>query len=115
MSKKIIIDGVEFDEEDLVITDFDAADYLQDEEQIELHLKRAIESGDQARIMRAFDTVARARGGLSQLAKDSGLARESLYKTLSGTRKPYFETVLKLIDANGYTLTLARKDTVQHA
>ena len=42
--------------------------------------------------------------GMSQIARDSGLSRESLYKALSGERNPSFETILKVIHALGIKL-----------
>jgi probable addiction module antidote protein len=59
--------------------------------------------GDASFIAKALGDIARAKG-MSQVAKDSGLSRESLYKSLSGDRSPGFDTILKVIAALGLSL-----------
>ena len=59
--------------------------------------------GDAAFVAKALGDIARAKG-MSQVARDSGLSRESLYKALSGDRSPDFETVLKVVNALGIKL-----------
>lgn len=82
------------------ITPFDAADYLDSEETIAEFLTVAMEDGDSDHFLRAVAAVARARG-MAQLAKDAGVSRESLYKTLAPGAKPRYETVFKLMHALG--------------
>jgi probable addiction module antidote protein len=82
---------------------FDAADYLKTPEQIAAYLTEALETGDTAFVCTALDTVARAKG-MSQVAKATGLGRESLYKSLSGNIKPEFETIQKVINSFGVKL-----------
>ncbi|WP_049631569.1 addiction module antidote protein [Cellvibrio sp. pealriver] len=82
---------------------FDAADYLEDEETIAAYLNAAIESGDTELLLVALKDVANARS-MTQLAKDSGLARASLYKALTPGAKPQFETVMKVAGALGLKL-----------
>jgi probable addiction module antidote protein len=82
---------------------FDAADYLDDEETIAEYLTAALEDPDPEMFLVAVRTVARARG-MTQLAKDAGLGRESLYKALSPGAKPRYDTVLKLVHALGVKL-----------
>jgi probable addiction module antidote protein len=60
-------------------------------------------NGDAAFIAKALGDIARAKG-MSQVAQDAGLSRESLYKALSGERSPNFDTVLKVIGALGLKL-----------
>ncbi|MCL5270002.1 MAG: putative addiction module antidote protein [bacterium] len=60
-------------------------------------------SGDAALIAKALGDIARARG-MSQVARDAGLSRESLYKALSGDRTPGFDTILKVMGALGLKL-----------
>jgi len=69
------------------------------------YLEACIEeaNGDAAFIAKALGDIARAKG-MSQVARDAGLSRESLYKALSGERSPGFDTVLKVIDALGLRL-----------
>jgi len=82
---------------------FDAADYLADEETIVEYLTCALENPDPDMFLVAVKTVARARG-MTQLAKDSGLGRESLYKALAPGAKPRYETVMKVVRALGVKL-----------
>ncbi|SJM93733.1 conserved hypothetical protein [Crenothrix polyspora] len=85
-------------------TPFDAADYLTDEATIAEYLTAALEDPDPDMFLIAVKDVARARG-MTQLAKDSGLGRESLYKALAPGAKPRFETVMKVVRALGVKLT----------
>ncbi|MFZ7203133.1 addiction module antidote protein [Avibacterium avium] len=77
---------------------FDAAKYLTTEEDIQAYLAETLKSGDQEEFLTALSTVAKARG-MTELAKQTGLGRESLYKTLSKGSKPRFETIQKILAA----------------
>ncbi len=79
-------------------TPFDAADYLNDEETITEYLNAALEDENPNLFLVAIKDVARARG-MTQLAKNTGLGRESLYKSLSDGAKPRYDTVLKIMRA----------------
>lgn len=83
---------------------FDAADYLDDEETIAEYLSAALEDPNPDVFLAAIRDVARARG-MTQLAKDAGLGRESLYKALTPGAKPRFDTMLKLLHALGVNLS----------
>ena len=83
---------------------FDAADYLDDEETIAEYLTAALDDPDPDVFLIAVRDVARARG-MTQLARDAGLGRESLYKALTPGAKPRYDTVLKLLHALGIKLT----------
>ena len=85
---------------------FDSAAYLDSPEAIEAYLEDALESNDPAIIAHALGVIARAKG-MSQIAQDAGLSRESLYKALSGDGNPELATVLKVIKALGLKLTVA--------
>lgn len=89
------------------ISQYDAADYLKTEADIAAYLAVTMEeSGDDPAIVAsALGTVARARN-MSQLARDTGLTREGLYKALSGEGNPSFATVTKVAKALGYRFTL---------
>jgi probable addiction module antidote protein len=89
---------------------FDAARYLTSDEAIAEYLTVTLESGDSDLLLRALGDVARARG-MAQVARDTGLGRESLYKALAPGAKPRFDTVLKVARALGLTLsaTAARR------
>ncbi|MDN5869658.1 MAG: putative addiction module antidote protein [Nitrococcus sp.] len=82
---------------------FDAADYLEDEETIAEYLTAALEDPNPDLFLVAVKDVARARG-MTQLAKDAGLGRESLYKALAPGAKPRYDTVLKVVRALGLRL-----------
>jgi len=84
---------------------YDVAGHLRTPEEMAAYLEAAMEEagGDAAFIARALGDVARARG-MSQVARDTGLSRESLYKALSGDRVPRLDTVLRVVDALGLTL-----------
>ena len=85
------------------IAPFDAADYLADEETIAEYLTAALEDPNPDIFLVAVRDVARARG-MTQLAKDTGLGRESLYKALTLGAKPRYETVMKVLRALGVNL-----------
>ena len=84
---------------------YDVAEYLDTPEEMAAYLEAAMEeaNGDAAFIARALGDIARAKG-MTQIARESGLSRESLYKALSGDRSPEFETILKVISALGLKL-----------
>ena len=84
---------------------WDSAEHLKTDEDIALYLDACLEEAgdDPAFIAKALGNVARARG-MSQLARDTGLGRESLYKALSGEGNPSFATILKVIHALGVKL-----------
>lgn len=82
---------------------FDAADYLTDEETIAEYLTAALEDPNPDMFLVAVKDVARARG-MAQLAKDTGLGRESLYKALKLGAQPRYETIMKVVRALGVKL-----------
>ena len=82
---------------------FDAADYLDDEETIAEYLTAALEDPNPDIFLVAVRDVARSRG-MAQLARDTGLGRESLYKALSPGAKPRYDTMLKVLHALGVKL-----------
>lgn len=85
---------------------YDSADYLQSEESIAAYMEAVMEeSGDDpALVAQALGTVARARN-MSQLARDTGMTREGLYKALSGEGNPSFATVMKVANALGLKMS----------
>jgi probable addiction module antidote protein len=84
---------------------FDAANYLNSEEEMAQYLSVVLEDGDTSLLAAALGDIARARG-MTQLARDTGLSRESLYKSLSGERAPNADTLFKVIRALGYELNI---------
>jgi probable addiction module antidote protein len=88
------------------IAAFETADYLDNEEVIAEYLNAALEDENPDVFLRAIANVAKAHG-MSKLAADSGLGRESLYKALAPGAKPRYDTVLKLVKALGLELHAA--------
>jgi probable addiction module antidote protein len=84
---------------------FDMADCLKTEEDIEEYFRQVMADGDSEEIIRALSHIARARG-MTKLAEESGLGRESLYKALSPNAHPRFDTILKVTRALGLNLTV---------
>lgn len=80
------------------LTEFDLADVLDSEEAISEYLSQVLADGDNDELLRAIGYIAKARG-MAQLARDSGLGRESLYKALRVGAHPQFDTVLKVLKA----------------
>lgn len=83
---------------------FDAARYLTNDLAVAEYLTAALETEDADTILLALNDIARARG-MSEIAKQAGLGRESLYKALGPGAKPRFDTVLKVARALGVKLT----------
>ena len=85
---------------------FDASEFLDNEEVIAEYLAAALEDPNPDTFLRAVANVAKARG-VSEVAKASGLGRESLYKALAPGAKVRYETVRKVLDSLGVRLTIA--------
>jgi probable addiction module antidote protein len=83
---------------------YDAAEFLTDDETISAYLTEALDSDDPRSIAKALGAVARVRGGMAQLARDTGLTREALYRALSETGNPELGTALKVMRALGIRL-----------
>jgi probable addiction module antidote protein len=94
-------------------TPFDAADYLDSDEAVAAYLSAALDDDDPDFFLTAVKDVARARG-MTQLAKDAGLGRESLYKALSPGARPRYDTILKVVRALGVTLHAAPTSSAAH-
>ncbi|OGT18819.1 MAG: putative addiction module antidote protein [Gammaproteobacteria bacterium RBG_16_57_12] len=82
---------------------YDPAEYLKTNKDMAAYLEAALEEGDPALITHALGVIARAKG-MAQLARDTGLGRENLYKALSSEGNPEFATVLKVMRALGLKL-----------
>ena len=89
----------------LHIRPFDPAEHLRDEADIAAYLQAVLDDDDPVLLAAALGDIARARG-MSQLARDTGLSSESLYKSLSGERAPSTDTLFKVIKALGLKLSL---------
>jgi probable addiction module antidote protein len=84
---------------------YDTADYLTDDETIEAYLTEVLKDDDPRFIAKALGAVARARGGMTELSRKTGIAREALYRALSATGNPELATILKVMKALGIRLT----------
>jgi probable addiction module antidote protein len=84
---------------------FDVVDYLKTEEDIAGYLTAVLEDGDPALFVAAIGDIARAKG-MSEIAKKSGVTRESLYRSLKIEARPRFETVTRVIHALGMKLSV---------
>lgn len=82
---------------------WDAAEFLESEEDMAAYLEAVLEDGDPALVAAALGDIARAKG-MARVARDTGLGRESLYKALSPEGNPEFATVLKVVRALGLRL-----------
>src|SRR5450759_5205522 len=97
-----------------ITTRYDVAEHLRTPEERAAYLEACLEEaeGDAAFIAKALGDIARAKG-MTQVARDAGLSRESLYKALSGDRSPGFDTILKVIGALGLQLhAVAAQDSM---
>lgn len=89
----------------LTLKKWDVIERLNTDEDMALYLDACIEEdpGDGSLIRAALGDIARAKG-MSQLSRDTGLAREGLYKALSADGNPEFSTIMKVIKALGLSL-----------
>jgi probable addiction module antidote protein len=95
-------------------TRWDPADHLVSSEDQAAYLEAALEDGDPKVIAAALGDIARAKG-MTQIARDAGLGRESLYKALSAGGNPEFGTILKVISALGLQLHASPADEAKAA
>ena len=82
---------------------WDPAEHLETEEDMAAYLEATLEEGDPALVAAALGDIARAKG-MTQIARETGLGRESLYKALSAEGNPEFATVLKVLRSLGLRL-----------
>jgi len=89
-------------------TQYDVSEHLRTPKEMAAYLEACLEEsgGDAAFVAKALGDIARAKG-MTQVARDAGLSRESLYKALSGERTPGFDTILKVVQALGIELHAA--------
>ena len=91
---------------DIKTLPYDVAETLRTPDEMAAYLEACIEEadGDAAFMTKALGDIARALG-MTQIARQTGLSRESLYKALSGDRSPSFDTVLKVMTSLGLKLS----------
>ena len=89
-------------------TAFDAAEYLDNDEAVQVFMADAFETADTAYIAHALGVVARAKG-MSQIAEETGLSREQLYRSFSARGNPTLKTTLVVMRALGLEMTAKRR------
>ena len=94
------------------LPDFDITEHLEDDQAIAEYLTCVLEDGDPDLLVAALGDVARARG-MTQIAKESGLTREALYRSLRSGASPRFDTVASVLRALGLRLNVAPSEPLQ--
>lgn len=94
-----------FTKQDLEITRFDVVEHLKTDEDMAGYLEACLEEGGPELFLLGLGDVIKAKG-IAQLAKDTGLSREGLYKTFAPGRHPQFDTVWKITQALGLTVSI---------
>lgn len=89
-------------------TPWDSAEFLNNDETVIEYLRAALEENDPEFFVKAVGNVARA-AGMTSIAEETQLSRQSLYKALSGERNPRISTLMKVLGALGVQLTIAPK------
>jgi probable addiction module antidote protein len=89
------------------VRDYDVADHLRTPEEMAAYLEACIaeSDGDASFVVKALGDIARAKG-MSQIARETGLGRESLYKALSADGNPHFDTIVKVAKALGLEISV---------
>ena len=87
------------------ISEFDASEYIESEKDAIAYLNAAAETGDPSLMQAAIGDIAKARG-MGQIAKEAGVGRESLYKSLDREGNPSFRTIVKVVNALGGRLVV---------
>ncbi|MDR2028531.1 MAG: putative addiction module antidote protein, partial [Treponema sp.] len=85
--------------------DWDMADHINTKDEVFAYLEGALEENDMETFFDVVGAIARSKG-MAQIAKDLGLNRESLYKSLSREGNPSFATIAKVIDLLGYRIEI---------
>jgi probable addiction module antidote protein len=90
------------------VSKWDMAEFIDTKEDVLAHIAVALEENDTEFLLDIIGALARS-AGMSQIARELGVTREGLYKSLSPTGNPSFETVLKLLDILGFRLRVEQK------
>jgi probable addiction module antidote protein len=98
--------------ENITVSPWDAAKFLKDQEDIDLYLEAAFETGDPKQITKALGNAARSQGMIN-VADKTGLTREHLYTSLSENGNPTLQTLTTVIDTLGYQLAVIPKTNRQ--
>ncbi|MCL2348695.1 MAG: putative addiction module antidote protein [Planctomycetaceae bacterium] len=87
---------------------YDSADYVNTREDVAACLAVALAENDTAFFLKTIGIIARSKG-MTQIAKDLNLCRESLYQSLSPDGNPSFETIMRVLDILGYKFSIEQK------
>ena len=90
----------------LEVTNFDIAQYLDNKKVIAEYLSQILADGDMDELLEAIGYIAKAKG-MSQIASETGLGRESLYKTFHKGTKPKFDTIMKVLNSFGVRMQVS--------
>ena len=93
----------------VAVSDWDPAEFIETKEDVIANLSVALESCDTEYSLKIMGDIARSEG-MSQIARELGVTREGLYKSLAPTGNPSFETILKLLDILGFRLKVEQKE-----
>ena len=85
---------------------YNTSDYLNSPEEVAAYIEAVLEEDDPALLLVALRNVAESQGGVAMMAKQSGLSRESLYRTLSKNGNPKISTLMSIMKALGLHLTV---------
>ena len=94
--------------EKITFEKWDLADHINTKEDIEGILEAALEENDTALLLAVIGDIARSKG-MTQIAKEVNVARESLYRSLSSDGNPSFSTIVKVLDKLGFQLSVRQK------
>ena len=94
--------------ESITLTDWDMADYIKTKKDVIAHLEAALAENDIPFLLSVVGDIARSEG-MTKIARSLGMSREGLYRSLSPTGKPSFETVVKLLNLLGLRLSIEYK------
>jgi probable addiction module antidote protein len=89
---------------------WDPAEFIDDKEDVIAHLEVGLAEGNMEELLETMGDIARSEG-MAQIARELGVTREGLYKSLAPDGNPSFATVLKLLDILGFQLSLKQKAT----
>jgi probable addiction module antidote protein len=92
----------------VTVSDWDPAEFIKTKADVIANLSVALEDGDVEYLLKIMGDIVRSEG-MSQIARELGVTREGLYKSLAPTGNPSFETVLKLLDILGFRLRVEQK------
>jgi len=95
-------------EEKVTFADWDPAEVIETKEDVIAHLEAALEENDTELLLSIVGDIARSRG-MTQIARELGVSREGLYRSIAPSGNPSFDTVLRLLDLLGLRLRLERK------